>query len=236
MTGVTSFSGCSAGALVAAGLCLDIDFTKLSTMAIEMAIECRDRPYRAAQLKKYINHAITTHLGSIPEAEVLARVNGRLAVGVTSLPTFKHVVIREFTSMDHLHDVLLASACMFPLAGKPVKLDKYGYCIDGGYSKLIPAHASNDVLTVTVFPQLLSSSELLSGNYIRPSSSVPVHWAAYPTTSENLKYLFSMGVTDTMQWLSTHVVSQTLSPLPPVRRQVRQIVSKKNDEVHVSTA
>ena len=55
---------------------------------------------------------------------------------MTVLPFLRNARITHFDSFEHMEQSLLASSCLFPMAGVPVYVEGYGYCIDGGLSDL----------------------------------------------------------------------------------------------------
>jgi predicted acylesterase/phospholipase RssA len=186
------FSGCSAGALTALGLCVEpSSFDKAVEYCKEVCIpRCRGTLFGPFLLHKYVRGCLD-YSGCLDEH--WERANGRLSVGVTSLPDFRAIRIEEFTNKDELISALMASAAAFPLSPPVQRRGKW--LIDGGISDFQPVLEAR---TVTVNPFYFSQAD------IRPSRYVPAWWSLLPPShSGTVDWLYDLGFCDTLRWMRT---------------------------------
>ncbi|GAB5035587.1 vesicular transport proteins alpha beta hydrolase [Nannochloropsis oceanica] len=186
------FSGCSAGALTALGLCVEpSSFDKAVEYCKAVCIpRCRGTLFGPFLLHKYVRGCLD-YSGCLDEH--WERANGRLSVGVTGLTDFRAIRIEEFASKEELIIALMASAAAFPLSPPVRRRGKW--LIDGGISDFQPVLEAR---TVTVNPFYFSQAD------IRPSRYVPAWWSLLPPShSGTVDWLYDLGFSDTLRWMRT---------------------------------
>ncbi|TFJ82081.1 hypothetical protein NSK_006746 [Nannochloropsis salina CCMP1776] len=184
------FSGCSAGALTALGLCVEpSSFDKAVEYCKAVCIpRCRGTLLGPFLLHKYVRGCLD-YSGCLEEH--WQRANGRLSVAVTGLPDFRAIRINDFRSKEELISALMASAAAFPLSPPVRRRNKW--LIDGGLSDFQPVLESH---TVTVNPFYFSQAD------IRPSRYVPAWWSLLPPShSGTVDWLYDLGFCDTLRWM-----------------------------------
>ena len=188
------YCGCSAGALVAAGLVLDGDFDDGIRFS---KTEVLPRAYSSLsglfKLDQYIKECLDLHLlhnfKDIP--------NDTLQVAVTKLWMFTAEKITHFKSKDDLVKCLLASSAAFPFASL-VKRNGSWY-IDGGLTDFQP---TVDEDTITVSPFYFSDCD------IKPSRYVPVWWGLFPPYSgDTIDWLYNLGYNDCLAYIQSRGIS-----------------------------
>lgn len=183
--------GCSAGALVAAGLSFGSDFDK----GIEyVKDECIPITYGSPmysglfRLGEMISKCLDVYCNLHRWKEL---TNGKLQVAITQLPLIQGELTTEYSSREDLKASLMASSAIFPLA--PLVYRRGGWCIDGGITNFQPTLNAN---TIRVSPFYFSDAD------IKPSRYVPINWALIPPkSSETIDWLYRLGWDDTIQWI-----------------------------------
>jgi hypothetical protein len=186
-------SGCSAGALAAAGLALGGDFDKaVEQCKIDCVPSARGSFYGMFEIPRYI-------VDSCKIGNFLHRWNtveaGELQVAVTGLPFLTQRRIQEFTSEEDLTKCLLASCAIFPLA----QLVYYRGCwnIDGGITDFVPDVQGVDAKdTISVSPFHISYCD------IKPSRYIPFWWAIVPPNSpDTIDWIYALGYEDGIRYI-----------------------------------
>ncbi len=186
------FSGCSAGALTALGLCVGpSSFDKAVEYCKAVCIpRCRGTLLGPFLLHKYVRGCLD-YSGCLDEHWTDAQ--GRLSVAVTGLPDFRSIRVEKFESKEDLIAALMASAAAFPLSPPVQRQGKW--LIDGGISDFQPILEAK---TVTVNPFYFSQAD------IRPSRYVPAWWSLLPPShSGTVDWLYDLGFCDTLRWMRT---------------------------------
>ncbi|KAM9854827.1 patatin-like phospholipase domain-containing protein 2 [Aulostomus maculatus] len=138
--------GASAGALMAAVLCVGIPLEKCCADLMFMAKEARKRKlgplhpsYNLLQIVK------DSMLGSLPE-DAHVRASGRLCVSLTRVSDGKNVLVSEFDSREELMQVLVCS-CFVPFYCGVIPPTYRGvHYVDGAVSDNLPrCHLRNTV-------------------------------------------------------------------------------------------
>eukprot|EP00948_MAST-09A_sp_MAST-9A-sp1_P003332 g3332.t1 len=183
------FTGSSAGALAATGLVLGTDFDQVKEMALKCVDDCHGNVMPAFQLRQYLTKVMSAIL---KEGDHL-KVKDRVAIVVTALNIWgsNRREFREFKTLEELKQVLIASCCLTPIAGFPIKINDE-WVMDGGIADFQPIF---DDQTITVSPFYLSTAD------IKPSRYVPLWWAVYPPKREDFEWVFDLGYSDTVDWL-----------------------------------
>lgn len=202
--------GCSGGALAcAAGLCTDNEVDDVKDYILACADEARASFAGPFKLRKYILGAVDLFCSGVDDYK---KVNGKVEVSITKLPLLQNVRVKEFTNHRHMVQSLLASSCMFPLAGLPVWVDGVGLGIDGAvsdlqllqgltvggtFSKVHNPVKGTDV-QVSICPFYCSRAD------IKPSRYLPPWWVALPPSREQLEKVYRLGYSDACNWLKEH--------------------------------
>ena len=181
-----NFVGSSAGSLTAAGLVLGVDFRAVRDFALKCVEETHGHIIPAFKLHEMVEKCLLMML----DEKAHERLNGRLEVSVTALPSCSNRRYKNFTSADDFHQALLASCRMAPIAGLPFQF-RGEYIFDGGLSDFQPML---DEDTITVSPFFFVDAD------IRPSRYVPPWWSVYPPRREDIAWLFDLGYHDAKLW------------------------------------
>jgi hypothetical protein len=177
-------SGCSAGALAAAGLVCEGDFDA----AVEICIEdCIPRTYSRItgifRLHEYVNDSLD-HACRLHNYKNLKP--GQLRLAVTSLPLFEKTTTDTYSSAEDLKQCLLASSAAFPFA--PLVYLRGKWSVDGGFTDFQPIVDEN---TITISPFYFSDTD------IKPSRYVPLWWALFPPNNrETVDWVYRLGYED----------------------------------------
>jgi hypothetical protein len=181
-----NFVGSSAGSLTAAGLVLGVDFRAVRDFALKCVEDTHGHITPAFRLHEMVENCLKMML----DDKAHERLEGRLEVSVTALPSCSNRRYKSFTSEEDFHQALLASCRMAPLAGLPF-LYRGEYVFDGGLSDFQPMLDDD---TITVSPFFFSDAD------IRPSRYVPPWWSMYPPRREDIAWLFDLGYHDAKLW------------------------------------
>lgn len=193
--GVT-YCGCSAGALVSAGLVLEGDFDD----AVRF---CKDEGIPKAysgisglfKLDEYVLKCLDLHLLS-KFKDIPPNI---LQIAVTKLWFLRPEKVTKFESKQHLIDNLLASSAAFPFASL-VKINGSLY-IDGGLTDFQPIV---DEDTITVSPFYFSDCD------IKPSRYVPIWWGVFPPPSnDTIDWLYNLGYHDCISYIHSRGIPTT---------------------------
>ncbi|GHP05611.1 hypothetical protein PPROV_000436100 [Pycnococcus provasolii] len=220
--------GSSGGSITGGTLFCDVIGTldALARYVLTCASEARGSLFGNFHLRRYVRVAIERHT-----PEELARIlNGRMEISVTRI-TWGGLVnhrIKKFESYEAMKQAMLASACLVPLAGFPMKLGELGYCFDGGLTDFNPIGGWRTFGTFsgihhvvpmarrrgddaeTNAPCTVSNDNTLlvracpfycSRAHIVPEVFVPPWWAIYPPAPDKLWELYHMGYRDAARWL-----------------------------------
>jgi hypothetical protein len=185
----TRAAGCSAGALTAAGICLNGNFDRAKQFCKD---ECVSRAYGSLDgifnIGKYVSECLDISIDldkcrEIPE--------GQLMVAYTILPQFRPFLAQHFENGKDLKQCLLASSAAWPFAS--LVHHRGHWLIDGCYSVYQPIF---DEETITVSPLYFASADIC------PSRYVPLWWSLFPPSCEGtVDWLFELGYSDTSHWL-----------------------------------
>ncbi len=189
LTQNSRFIGCSAGALAATGLALGCDFDLIKQHVVEEIMpEAHGDLSGAFKVRDYLKTTLRMH-GKLSDFETL-NAQQNLIVSYSALPSCTNRRESSFRSADHLESSLLASCCASPIAGLPF-CHENEWIFDGGLTDFQPMFDAN---TVTVSPFYCTQAD------IRPSRYVPMWWAMYPPSIENIEWMFQLGYEDGYQW------------------------------------
>eukprot|EP00602_Paraphysomonas_sp_CaronLab_P000773 CAMPEP_0185030540 /NCGR_PEP_ID=MMETSP1103-20130426/17533_1 /TAXON_ID=36769 /ORGANISM="Paraphysomonas bandaiensis, Strain Caron Lab Isolate" /LENGTH=394 /DNA_ID=CAMNT_0027565719 /DNA_START=133 /DNA_END=1314 /DNA_ORIENTATION=- len=182
-------SGCSAGALTAAGMILDGDFEKAKQFCKD---ECVSRAYKSLfgifKIAQYVSECLDYAIdlkgcSDIPE--------GNLVVAYTELPFMTECRAKSYDSPHDLKQCLLASSAAWPFA--PPVWHRGSWLLDGCYSVYNPTFDEN---SITVSPLYFANTD------IKPSRYVPIWWSLLPPSCEGtVDWLYELGYNDTWRWL-----------------------------------
>lgn len=189
------FCGSSAGSLAAAALLSNVDFEKLLDYAVGCVTDCRSSLGNAFRIRDYVLVGIERFAVAKlrDDASLKPRLNKQLEVYCSILPWCKQKVIREFDTAEDLEEALVASCCLVPLAGLPLRLRKSREVVcDGGLTAFQPRKGQPNVITV--------SAMYFNSADIRPSCFVPLWWGLYPPNETKYRELFDMGFNDAVRF------------------------------------
>jgi hypothetical protein len=147
------YCGCSAGALTATALLMNLDFDLTHEFIKKECLpEARGKVSGLFQVKKYLtSYFLNDHL---KERLTKPPPKNSIYVAITRLPFFEAELATSFESVDDFVESLLASCAAFPLS---TLVFRRGYwCVDGLYTNFQPV--LNDK-TVTVSP-FISGNEM----------------------------------------------------------------------------
>lgn len=192
----TTYCGCSAGALTAAGLAVEGDFDKAVAYCKKDALpEAHTSVAGLFQLEKYTKTCLDDSVLPLFTPEKVK--GGKLQVALTTLPFFMPERATVHESREDLLQSLLASAAAFPFAKLPHR--KGQWCIDGGLSDFQPIVDEN---TITVSPFYFSDCD------IKPSRYVPFWWGLLPpTTDETVDWLYNLGFDDGINYVKNRGIT-----------------------------
>lgn len=196
------FGGASAGALVAAGLVLDVDFDSVADYTFQVTNECRASLSGPFRLREYLYECLDKHIG--PDAHIKA--TDRLFIAVTELPSMRPHTISKFRSRDELIYYLLAS-CLIPvLAGLPLPFSPdqgpsslthvpqgftVRWLIDGGLRQMLPLFPDVDNFTCSA----------IGPAHLTPYRRLPTRYCVYPPEEEEFRRIYRQGYDDAAKWL-----------------------------------
>jgi hypothetical protein len=185
----TKAIGCSAGALTAAGLCLNGDFTKATSYCkdncVLRAYSTYDGVFKIAQ---YVSECLDI---SVDLSRCDQLFSGQLTVVYTILPFFESFYATTFKSGPDLKQCLLASSAAWPFA--PLVYHRDHWLVDGCYSVYQPIV---DPGTITVSPLYFADADIC------PSRYVPIWWGLFPPSCEGtVDWLFELGYSGASKWL-----------------------------------
>eukprot|EP00193_Tetraselmis_chui_P018768 CAMPEP_0177774544 /NCGR_PEP_ID=MMETSP0491_2-20121128/13567_1 /TAXON_ID=63592 /ORGANISM="Tetraselmis chuii, Strain PLY429" /LENGTH=445 /DNA_ID=CAMNT_0019292937 /DNA_START=111 /DNA_END=1448 /DNA_ORIENTATION=+ len=207
----------SGGSCAGAFLQMENDPDDVVKFVIECSKTARSTWTGLFRLKEYLKGAIA----QFSSEELPGKLRGNYEISVTSLPWLRNERVKDWASMAEGEASILASSCAIPFAGLPVYVPGVGYCIDGGVSdfQLIRAlllgssyFTYHDDASVTVCPFYCSRAD------IRPSEYVPVWWAFFPPSPEDLWRVYELGQRDAMAWVVENKGKNNLAacPIPEV--------------------
>eukprot|EP00299_Pterocystis_sp_00344_P014038 c6943_g1_i1.p1 GENE.c6943_g1_i1~~c6943_g1_i1.p1 ORF type:complete len:391 (+),score=75.08 c6943_g1_i1:66-1175(+) len=200
-----AFAGASAGSLVAAASILELDILSIRDFALTCVERCHGSVVEAFRCHKMVEEIFEASLTKT--SNIIEKLDGRLHVGVTTLPWVKSKLYTEFESIEKLRKILLASCCMTPIAGFPFQLDGE-WIFDGGLSCFQPLVPNRK--NITISPFYFSQAD------IKPSRYLPVWWAVYPPRVEDFEWVFDLGYNDAQDWIEHHT---NAANRPTLRRQ-----------------
>lgn len=190
-------SGCSAGALAAAGLALGGDFDAAVEACKSDCVPSARGSWRGfLNIPRYIVDSCGIG-GFLPRWDSVA--HGELQVAVTGLPFLEKKRIMNFTSEDDLLKCLLASCAIFPLA----RLVHYrgSWHVDGGITDFVP-----DVQGVSAEDTISVSPFHISYCDIKPSRYIPFWWAIVPPNSpETIDWIYALGYEDGLNYIDSRM-------------------------------
>ncbi|KAG5468751.1 hypothetical protein CUR178_01586 [Leishmania enriettii] len=194
------FTGVSSGALAATCLASgQYDILSIKQFALAAAEDCRRSIIHWFHVRKYLIVAIENFGANLSAIDTDPRMrevlsSGSLEVGVTVLPSFKSRLISSFSSYAAIRETLIASCCLVPLVGLPVKMESTGeWCADGGFSNFTPRMEEENTISV--------SAMYFQDASVRPRVFVPSWWALLPPSTEKYNNLFWMGYNDMIDYL-----------------------------------
>lgn len=186
-------SGCSAGALAAAGLALGGDFdAAVNACKTDCVPSARGSWYGFMNIPKYIIDSCGIG-GFLPNWNTVA--HGELQIAVTGLPLLEKKRIMNFTSENDLLQCLLASCAIFPLARLVHYRDSWH--IDGGLTDFVPdVQGVSPEDTISVSPFHISYCDIV------PSRYIPFWWAIVPPNSpETIDWIYALGYEDGLNFI-----------------------------------
>nr|CCA22495.1 patatinlike phospholipase putative [Albugo laibachii Nc14] len=192
--------GSSAGALAATGLALGCDFEKIRDHVVDRCVpQVHSSFFGAFRVREFLIDTIrsTSDLSRYQELNESDRI-GSLTIVYSSLSARKSRRATTFTSEDHLEKCLIASCTASPIVGMPFKLDGE-YVMDGAVFDFQPIIDKN---TIRISPFYCTDAD------IRPSQYVPIWWAVYPPSQDDVRWLFDLGYADGLAWISRSGMSK----------------------------
>jgi hypothetical protein len=185
----TKAAGCSAGALTAAGLCLNGDFTKATSYCKDNCVLRAYSTYDGIfKIGQYVSECLDI---SIDLSQCPNLFPGQLTVVYTILPFFKPGYATTFQHGHDLKQCLLASSAAWPFA--PLVYHRDHWLVDGCYSVYQPTLGPG---TITVSPLYFADADIC------PSRYVPIWWSLFPPSCEGtVDWLFELGYADASKWL-----------------------------------
>lgn len=190
------FCGSSAGSLAAAALVTKVDFDALCDYAVDCVADCHASLFNAFRIREYVLVGIERFAVDRfrKDAQLREALNKRLEVYVSILPWCRKKVMRHFETAEDLEEALVASCCLVPLAGLPLKLRHSGeWVCDGGLTAFQPRKGEPHVVTV--------SAMYFNRADIRPSSFVPSWWGLYPPSQRQYREIYHEGYRDAIEFL-----------------------------------
>lgn len=225
------FTGVSAGALAATCLASgQYDILSVKQFASAAAEDYRSSVFHWFRVGKYLTTAIDnfgTNLRAVDTDPHMRHVlmSGSLEVGVTVLPKLKSRLISSFSSYAAIRETLLASCCLMPLVGMPLKMESTGeWCVDGGISNFTPRIEEESTISV--------SGMYFQDASVRPRVFVPSWWALHPPTAQKYNNLFWMGYNDMIDYL----VSAGHLSVPDGNRLLKQDVDFRIHDSYLEVA
>lgn len=196
--------GSSAGALAATGLALQCDFERIREYVVERCVpQVHASFFGAFRVREFLIDTIraTSDLSRFHELNKSDRV-GSLTIVYSSLTARKSRRATKFISENHLEKCLIASCTAAPIVGMPFKLDGE-YVMDGAVFDFQPII---DKETIRISPFYCTDAD------IRPSQYVPIWWAVYPPSQDDVRWLFDLGYEDGLAWISRSGVCKQRLP------------------------
>ncbi|CUG51552.1 transmembrane protein, putative [Bodo saltans] len=213
--------GSSAGALAASALISKVDFDALREYAVACVVDCHSSAFNAFRIREYVLVGIERFAVEKfrNDAQLREKLNKQFEAYVSVLPWCRTKVMNEFETAEDLEEALIASCCLVPLAGLPIKLRKSGeYVCDGGLTAFQPR--KNEERTITVSAMYFSRAD------IRPSSFLPAWYGLYPPGPKRYREIFDEGYNDAIKFLvkERHVDAshlQRLKTLPKATHETK---------------
>ena len=231
------FCGASAGALVAAGLVLGVDFDAIAELSFRCSEDCRSSLTGPFRLREYLLQCLELSVG--PDAHLQA--NGRLYVAVTEIPSMRAHLVSRFSSRDELIFYLLAS-CLIPiLAGLPIPWHPEGnstrpsaassspwhplrWLIDGGFRQMLPVFPDADTY----------SCSAVGPAHLTPHRRIPSRYCVYPPAEDQFRAIYQQGFDDAARWLFSSSMPSIDGAIPLLASSSssRYPRRRRNHEVH----
>lgn len=213
------FCGSSAGSLAAAALVTKVDFDALREYAVACVTDCHSSFLNAFRIREYVLVGIERFaVQRFRNDESLREsLNRQLEVYVSVLPWCRKRVIHQFPEAEDLEEALVASCCLVPLAGLPLKLRHTGeYVCDGGLTAFQPRNGQKHVITV--------SAMYFSNAEIHPTNFTPSWWGLYPPSEMKYREIFDEGYNDAIRYFVKNNLTNenALTKLKHVPKRARE--------------
>ena len=192
---------------------------------VECAAQARSSFGGAFRLRSYVAGAIQRFADPLRTPALL---DGNMEVSVTSLPFLRNHRLTDFSTWTRTQANLLATSCLVPLAGLPMRLPGLGFCFDGGLTDFQPVrgwrrsgsfnkvHEGCAAHSPSAARRARKASEekprmkaaitacpfYMSRAAIKPDCMVPLHWCFYPPEPAKLRDLYAMGERNAAAWVA----------------------------------
>ena len=218
-------------------LFFDVDLDAMVEYVLGCAAQARLTLGGAFRLREYVAGAIERFADPRVTPALL---HGNMEVSVTRLPSLRNLRVRDFSSWDAMRSHLLATSCIVPLAGLPMRLPGTGWVLDGGLSDLqlvrgwrrsgsfckvheawgpaprvVPPLPPPAAVAPPAPVAITACPFYMSRAAIKPDVLVNPLWAFYPPEPAALYQLFLMGQRNTQSWLDAQAAAAAASPQPP---------------------